>query len=278
MLSNEVDRLGLETNEAGWLIGWVIECYENGLLTKEQTDGLEMRWGNAEAARTLLQRVARREGFGDLLAEGVMRASQKIGGDAARRAVYTMKGNSPRGHDHRGRWTELLDTATSSTGTIESAPVVFPHEHGLPAQSDPFSAEDVAAVVAKSKGRMVFADCLGVCRFCSRVELAKLVEVVSAATGWDMGFDEAMTVGLRTVNLLRLFNLRHGLAAEVDRPSARYGSVPVDGPAKGQDIGAVWEEMRSKYYSLLGWDTSTGKPLPDTLRRLGLEREASDIW
>lgn len=277
-LANEVDRLGFETNETGWLVGWVMECYEKGLLTREQLDGLEMRWGNVEAALALLRKIARREGVGDLLAEGVMRASQRIGGEAARCAVYTQKGNSPRGHDHRARWTELLDTCTSSTGTIETGPVFFPQEFGLPAQSDPFDWEAVAASVARGKGRMIFEDCLGTCRFCTRTEVSFLADLLSAATGWDFSKDEVIAVGRRTANLLRVFNVRHGITAEVDRPSARYGSIPVDGAAKGRDVGTVFDRMRARYYELLGWDPSTGKPLPETLRALGLEPEAAAIW
>ena len=277
-LANEVDRLGFETNETGWLIGWVMECYEKGYLTREQLDGLDMRWGNAEATLALLRKIAHREGIGDLLAEGVMRASQKIGGEAVSCAVYTRKGNSPRGHDHRARWTELLDTSTSSTGTIETGPTFFPEEFGLPAQSDPFNWEDVAATVAKSKGRMIFEDCLGTCRFCTRTEVSFLAELLNAATGWDFSKDDAIAVGRRTANLLRVFNIRNGITAEVDAPSARYGSVPVDGPARGRDVGAVFGKMRARYYELLGWDSATGKPLPETLRALGLADEAAAIW
>lgn len=277
-LSNEVDRLGFENNETGWLIGWVMECYERGFLTRAQLDGLDLRWGNAGAALALLRKVARREGIGDLLAEGVMRAAQRIGGEAAQCAVYTQKGNSPRGHDHRARWTEFLDTCTSSTGTIETGPIFFPEEFGLPAQSDPFDWEAVAAGVAKAKGRLIFEDCLGACRFCTRTDVSFLAELLNAATGWDFSKDEALAVGQRTANLLRVFNIRHGITGEVDRPSLRYGSVPVDGAAKGRDIGAVFDKMRTRYYALLGWDTATGKPLPETLRALGLAPEAASIW
>jgi aldehyde:ferredoxin oxidoreductase len=277
-LANEIDRLGMDVNETGWLVGWVMECYERGLLTREQLDGLDMRWGNVEATEALLEKVAHREGIGDLLAEGVMRASQHIGGEAANCAIYTRKGNSPRGHDHRSKWTELLETVTSSTGTLESGTLVFPEDYGLPSQLDPFDPEDVAASVAKSKGRMVFEDSLGVCYICSRVALGFLAEILNAATGWDFSGEDARRVGLRTVNLLRVFNIRHGIGRELDAPSVRYASVPVDGPTKGRDIGAIWDRMLARYYELLGWDVKTGKPLPETLRGLGLGAEAADIW
>jgi aldehyde:ferredoxin oxidoreductase len=277
VLANETDRLGLENNEAGWLIGWVIECFERGLLTEAQTDGLRMTWGNVEAVRAMLRKIAHRDGFGDVLAEGVMRASRAVGGAAAEAAVYTQKGNTPRGHDHRGRWFELFDTSVSNTGTIEAGPPVLPQELGLK-QGDAYNGRDVSTFVAKTKGRMMFEDCLGVCRFCSRTELKLVAQAVNAATGWDMDVDEAMHAGRRIVNLLRAFNIRHGITPEVELPSARYGSVPVDGPAKGKAIGPEWDAMLDNYYQLMGWDRATGTPLPETLERYGLDQPRRDLW
>jgi aldehyde:ferredoxin oxidoreductase len=277
VLSNETDRLGLENNEAGWVIGWVMECFEKGLLGEAQTDGLRMTWGNVDAARALLNKIARREGFGDVLADGVMRASRRIGGEAATLAIYTHKGNTPRGHDHRGRWFEMFDTSVSNTGTIEAGPPVFPQELGLK-EGNPYAGPDVSTFVAKTKGRMVFEDCLGVCRFCLRTQLALVTRAVNAATGWDMDVDEAMTVGRRTVNLLRAFNVRHGITPDVETPSRRYGSVPVDGPAKDKNIAPEWDAMLDNYYQLMGWDRATGKPLPETLAKYGLERQLKDLW
>ncbi|GAJ11501.1 unnamed protein product, partial [marine sediment metagenome] len=117
MLSHEVDCLGVDANEAGWLIGFVMECYEKGILNREDCDGLEMTWGNAEATREMLRRIATRQGFGDVLAEGVMRAAQHIGGEAPNFAIHTMKGNTPRAHDDRNRWPMLFDTCLSQMGT-----------------------------------------------------------------------------------------------------------------------------------------------------------------
>ena len=105
MLGDTMDRLGLDGNECGWLISFVMECYEKGILTKEDTDGLEMTWGNVEASRELMHKIAKREGFGGILAEGVKRSAEKIGGEAPNIAVYSEKGHAPRGHDHRPRWS-----------------------------------------------------------------------------------------------------------------------------------------------------------------------------
>jgi aldehyde:ferredoxin oxidoreductase len=279
VLSNEVDRLGFDLNEAGWLMSFVIDCYERGIISKEDTGGLEMNWGNAEAVRQMLHKIAKREGFGNILAEGVKRAAEQIGGEALKYAAYIQKGHAPRGHDHRSRWTEELDYATSSQGTIETGPVSgVPPEFNLPPFTDPYSPERVALMVAKFKPRRQFIDLLGVCNFRVGTNFTLLVCLVNAATGWDMTVDEAVAATEREVNLLRAFNIRHGVTLQSEAPSILYGSVPVDGPAKGRDIKPHWDDMLEAYYKHMGWDRKTGRPLRDTLIRLGLEKELKDLW
>jgi aldehyde:ferredoxin oxidoreductase len=133
------------------------------------------------------------------------------------------------------------------------------------------SAADTIAYNVAFKGAAQFEDCLGICRFTARTNLKLLCEAVNAATGWDFSALEAMDVGKRIVNLLRCFNIRHGHTAAMDAPSPRYGSAPADGPSKGISIIPQWDELRSKYYEGMGWDKETGKPLPGTLKRYGLE-------
>ncbi|MFC1915546.1 aldehyde ferredoxin oxidoreductase family protein [Chloroflexota bacterium] len=270
MLTNVVDRLGLEINETGWVIGLVMECYEKGLIDRENTDGLEMNWGNVDAVRTMLHEIAHRQGFGNILAEGAMRAAQRIGGEAKNFAIHTAKGNTPRSYDHRAYWIEMFDKLTSNTSTLESRP--FHSKEGM------MSWPEVVAVTASGKGRMSFEDTLGTCRFATLVETKTLAEAVQAATGWDFDEDEAETVGLRIVNLLRAYNFRCGHNRELEAPSPRYGSVPVDGPVEGKSIMPDLDNMLESYYERMGWDKETGKPLPDTLRRLGLEHTIKDIW
>ena len=278
MLSDLTDRLGLEVNEAGWLMGMVMECYERGVITKGDTDGVELNWGNVEGARAMLNKIARREGFGDILAEGVMRSSQKIGGEALNMAVHTFKGGAPRGHDHRAMWREVFDTAVGSTGTYEAGVTVVPQELGLPSQTDPFSPDDTVLTVAKSKGRRQFEDTLGTCTFCTRLELQRIVDIFNAATGWEFDLAEAQGVGYRIANLLKVFNLRHGINSDRDAITPRYRSAPVDGPAKGISIAPHWDKMVHDYYEQMGWDRQTSRPLPETLRRLGLGDVVAHIW
>jgi len=271
MLCAVCDEMGLENNEAGWLVGWVMECFEKGYLTKDDL-GIEVRWGDVESVRQLLHMVANRTGFGNTLAEGVKRASETVGGEAAKCAIYTMKGNTPRGHDHRTRWTELFETSVSNTGTLEVGGFMQD-----PKLMHPGYPMEVSSTAANINGMMVFEDSLVTCRFNTRMNVPLLTQAVNAATGWSLMPEEAKTVGLRAINLFRVFNLRAGIKAELDKPSERYSSTPVDGPWKGTSIRPHWASMIENYYGLMGWDTKTGIPLPETLKKLGLEDVIKDL-
>jgi len=270
ILSKDVDCLGLETNEAGWVAGFAIECYQKGIITKEMLNGLELPWGDVEGVRKLLRMITKREGFGNILAEGVMRASRKIGGEAVNLAIHTLKGNTPRGHDHRNRWTEQFDTCTSNTSTLETWGV-------SPIGPTP-NWEELVDSMVHDKGAMMLEDSLVTCRFNTRTNVELLCQALNAVTGWNFTWDDGMAVGKRIVHLLRAFNVRHGINhRELDRPSVRYGSVPDVGPAQGRSLKDVWDKMLDRYYTKMGWDL-TGKPLPDTLKKYGLEYVVKDLW
>jgi len=276
LLANEVDRLGMDGNETGWIIAWLMECYENGILKKKDLDGLEMRWGDAEAVMSMLHRIAKRQGFGNILAEGIMRASKHVGEEAAKMAIYTKKGNTPRGHDHRVMWLELFDTCVSNLGTLEAHIAAPLKLLGLPENYDPFDPIAISTIDAKIKGAMVFEDSLVTCRFNTSTALDLLSEAVNASTGWSINVEEAMKIGKRAVNLARIFNLRAGIGPELDAPSERYGSTPTDGLAQGKGIMEHWNEMLKNYYRLMGWDEK-GKPLPETLRNLDIGFAVKDL-
>jgi aldehyde:ferredoxin oxidoreductase len=271
MLSGLTDRLGLENNEAGWLVAWVMECMEKRYLTTERV-GLFTKFGDVEGAEKILRMTSERKDFGDILAEGVKKASEIIGGQAAEIAIYTMKGNTPRGHDHRSRWAEMFDTCVSNTGTIEThMSVMSPDAQG---NKNPLL---ISNEVARTKGLMQLEDSVGTCRFNTRMNNVKIAEAISAATGWDMSPEEAKEIGRRAVNLLRVFNIQTGIRKEFDRPSNRYGSTPVDGPAKGISIIPHWDQMLENYYEQMGWSPETGAPLPETLKSLSLPHVAKDV-
>ena len=165
----------------------------------------------------------------------------------------------------------MLDTCVSNTSTIEATRGgVFPERLGYPPVFDKFSPWEVAMINAKENGWLQFVDCLGICAFCCpNRELT--VQCTNAVTGWDLDLKSATRIGLRIVNLLRVFNLRHGLKPEMERPSVRYSETPKDGPIKGRSIQPYFDFMVRTYRELMGWDPETGRPLPQTLKSVGLE-------
>lgn len=281
-LNNLNDRLGMDVKEQAFTIGLAFECYEKGLITKKDTDGLELKWGNVQAVETLLHKIARRNGFGDVLAEGVMRAAQKIGGDAPKFAVYNKKGHAPHVQDHRGMWAMLFgmamtDLGAGTAGDMGDLGDLAPSLGG--AIMDPslaFSAEVIPKISAQMGHRGNFIDCLGVCMFVSGVLLKTVAETVSAVTGWDFTWREAVDVGDRVANMMRLFNIRCGQTREHDWMSPREYEAPTEGPAKGISAAPVWDKMLDIYYEAMGWDKA-GRPLPETLKRLGLDSVAKDL-
>ena len=279
VLSNLVDRLGMDVNETGWVLSCAMECYERGILTSKKTDGVEMTWGNVEAVKKMLEKVARREGIGDVLAEGVMRAVKKIGYGAEEIGIYTRKGTTPRSHDHRHRLTEMFDHCVSESGCLDNTPNgPDVTEYGLPKgmNSFAFDPDALVEIEVKMKGGMQFEDSMVTCRYNTRMSVNRLVEAIQAVTGWDFTVEEAMQAGLRAVNLMRIFNIKSGLTSDLDWPSPRYGSAPVDGPIAGKSIMPYHERLLKDYYQGMGWDEE-GRPLPETLKKLELEKIASDL-
>lgn len=279
MLSNLVDRLGLDVNEAGWTCSCLMELFERGIIGSDELDGLDMTWGNVEAVRGLLIKIATRDGVGDMLAGGVKETVKTIGRGAEDIGIYTLKGNTPRGHDHRGRWTEMFDTCISESGALESDILrrLDLTQFGLPQKLHPFDPDFVAKVEARAKGSMQIEDSAVTCRFHTRTDVRLLAKAISAVTGWDFDFDEAMKVGRRAINTMRAFNIRNGITGELDRPSTRYGSTPTDGPAAGKSIAPHFERMVKIYYELMGW-SDEGIPLPETLKDLEIEEISADLW
>jgi len=252
MLSDMIYTLGMDYAECAWLIGWLTECFEKGYFTSAELDGLEMKWGNARAIATVLKKIAHRDGIGDWLADGMKQAADRAGGKARECAVYTMKGTTPRPHDHRTSWFAMLDTCVSNTGTVEaSGNMRNYYETGVPLFKNEFDPLEVAAFTAAANGRRQFDNSLGVCLHCVHSIHLEL-ETLRAVTGYEIDIPEAMLTGKRIVNLLRMFNTRHGLTSKMEVPSHRYGSAPNAGPAKGLSALDYWPLMRQTYYERMG--------------------------
>jgi aldehyde:ferredoxin oxidoreductase len=108
--------------------------------------------------------------------------------------------------------------------------------------------------------------------------LDPIIQMVGALTGWDFPNEEAVQLGLRVATMLRVFNIRHGITAELEVPSPRYSSKQIDGPLKAESVIPVLPQMMRTHYEALGWDVKTGSPLPETLKSLGLDYVIPDIW
>ncbi|MQG00294.1 MAG: hypothetical protein FI727_05565 [SAR202 cluster bacterium] len=276
-LNTQVDKAGVDVNEWGWVCGWVMECYAKGYITKEDL-GFDLNWGDIEGINRLLQMTANREGFGDILAEGVKRAAESLGSPALECAVFTGKGNTPRGHDHRGRWSELFSGVVGSIGTIETSPLAHPEEFGVSPIANAFDPEEVAVSLGLALGRRHFEDSLGACNFTLGTTVTLICGALSAVTGWNYTKEEAMRLGQRTSALFRAFSARCGHTPDMEWPSLRYGSTPKDGPAVGQSVLQNWEVMHQKYYEVTGLDYQTGNHLPHVLKQLGLDYVHDEVW
>ncbi|MEM3489933.1 MAG: aldehyde ferredoxin oxidoreductase C-terminal domain-containing protein [Nitrososphaerota archaeon] len=271
-IANLVDRLGLDANESGWMLGFIMECYEKGILKDENLSGIKANWANAEAAKDLLKLIARREGMGNLFAEGVRISAETLGGEAKNIGIYTLKGVVPRGHDHRNRWYELFDNCMSNTSTIEAQGGAFVGElMNIEEVNDKFDAVAIAKLNAKYNGWHIFENSLVICRFNTNGMYSQLLEAFNAATGLNFNLDDLLRAGKRIINLLRVFNYKNGYKPEYEKPSTRYGSIPKYGIGKGLSIMNHIDEMTKIYREEMGWDKETGVPLQKTLKDLGLD-------
>ena len=278
MLNTLNDELGLDLKEMGYTLAWAIECYEKGYLTKEDTDGLELNWGNVEAIRNLMTKIATRDGFGDKLAEGVMRASRIYGGLAADAAVYCKRGAAPHIHDPRGNYSVALAQMLGENGSIWGAADRSPNpEFGY---NEPVSFTESVVhpiLVARGVPKVAFLDSYMMCNFVG-MSIPHMMKCLSALTGWNMKEEDAMDVGRRMATLARAFNIRQGATAEDDTLSKRLLDPVKDGPNKGKALGPIVAEARRKYYQELGWNEETSYPLPETLKGLKLEFIIEDLY
>jgi aldehyde:ferredoxin oxidoreductase len=281
----------LDSISAGAVIAFAFECYEHGIITRADTGGLELTWGNADAVERLVHLIGRREGIGDLLAEGVKRAAEKLGRGAERFALH-VKGQELPMHDPRGKKGLSLAYALSPTGADHmEAPHdplyagFHPQGHplgplGLIEPLDPLTL-DAKKVRAFYLTQQVwsFYNAVGMCDFVgtplNSMELDPLVDYLNGVTGWNMSLFEAMQVGERANTLARVFNCREGLTPDDDVLPGRLHEGLGNGALKGQRVDR--EEFlaaRRLYYQMAGWDADSGRPTAAKLAQLGLDEAA----
>ncbi len=269
MLNTLNDDLGMDAKELSFLISMMMEGYEKGMTDREKLDGVGLTWGNAEAAVEMMRRISRREGIGDLLAEGVKRASDRLGGEFPNIAVYVKKGNAPHIHDPRSRWGTIFNQIVSNAGSQEAQDLTARGSVDLGIEKPTAEPDEyLGAVNAKSAWWRQFQECLLYCYY-QTASGSTMIKTLNDLTGSDYDMEQALKIGRRVVNLMRMFNIREGMTREHDSFSPRLGMPPVDGPAMGKSIAPTFERVLQSYYKTSGWDRE-GRPTRGLLKELDL--------
>lgn len=258
-LNHICNDYGLDTISAGGTIAFAIECYENGILTNDDTDGIALKWGDHEAIVEMTEKLAKREGFGDILADGVRVASQKIGRGSEKYAMHVCGQELPM-HDPRleindyCKRCQLMYVADATPGRHTQAP----HE-GFAFQA------------------------AGLCSFGAFLggigeDLPQTHDVINAVTGWDVTSAEMLLIGDRVAAMRQAFNLREGFKpSDFKYPDRILGKPPLkSGPLAGVTIRP--EIMVAEYFKSMDWDIETGKPSKKKLVELGLEDLVKDLY
>ena len=280
------NEYGVDTISAGAAVAFAMDCYERGIISKAETDGLDLTWGNADAMVELVHRIASRKGIGRILGEGTRRASQEIGKGSQMLSI-DVKGLEGASHDGRTSRTLALMYGVGNRGmchihTLEG----FLYDRGKndfglvpyglpnPESVDPFAEEGKGGAVKKLQDFGILPDILGVCKFhaYNGLWLTELAELMFSLTGWDIDEEELLSIGERVYNLQRMFNVREGMGKKDDHLPERVRKLPEFG--KYSSIGECevkdYERMLEEYYEARGWNRETGIPTKEKLQQLGL--------
>ncbi len=273
------NALGLDTIGTGTTIAFAMECFENGILTEKDTGGIELKFGNAEAMMKMVEMIGRREGLGDILAEGAKRAAEKIGGGASQYAMH-IKGQELPMHDPRGKVGLGMGYAVSPTGADHMHNIhdvefmrVNPTMSALGIQ-EPLDPFDLGLSKVRSFWYLVnwqhFKNCAITCMFLP-YDPNRMAELISAVTGWNTNAWELEKVGERALALARLFNAREGLTAKDDFVPERLYTGVSSGPRQGKGLDReAFQAAIKSYYGMAGWDAETASPTADKLAELDL--------
>ncbi len=279
-------QYGIDSISFGTTVAMAMECFEKGILKPKDTDGLELRFGNHGVMLKLIELVAQRKGFGNLLAEGVDIAARKIGKGAEKYALSIKSQPLPM-HEPRGKKSLALAYAVSPTGAdhLENPHDPFFEKEGGLKDIHPFGILDPlpSLDLGAQKVRMFtylqqyynWLNSIGMCIFAARpfgpFTVNQLIEYGRAVTGWDTSLWEAMKVGERHSNMARVFNLREGIGAKDDRLPDRLFKGLEGGALKGQKIGRKeFAQALEMYYGMMGWDPKTGIPSRYKLEELNI--------
>jgi aldehyde:ferredoxin oxidoreductase len=271
--------LGMDSVSCGGTIAWAMECVEKGIIPQADLSGLDLRFGGLEAWLQVIEMIAHRQGFGDLLAEGSYRAAQRYGEEAVALAPVVKKQEHPA-HEPRVKHGLGLGYMVSPTGadhmhnlhdTGYTKRTTNLHPLGIfkPLPANDLSAEKVRMVAYTVNWRH-FQNSAIYCMFLPWT-MEQVTDLMQAATGWKSSLFELVKVGERVNTLSRLFNLREGLTHETDKLARRFLTAFESGPLKGVAVPeAQIMEARGRYYSMMGWDPETGVPTEGKLMELNL--------
>lgn len=278
MLCNDY---GIDTISASGCIAFAMEAAELGLLSSDAVDGLDLTWGNAEAVIACIHRIGRREGLGDLLAEGVRRMAERLGPAAAPLASH-VKGLEMPYHDPRAFVSMAPGYATANRGACHMETMTYYEGYGIEIpglvfrpgadhQQARLESQGGGAMAARYQDFQSVFNPLGLCKFIERglIGPAELAELVNRALGWGWTGEDVMLTGERIFNLKRLINGAYGVTAADDVLPERLTTLPrPSGGAAG--VLPDMTLMMGEYYAARGWNPVTGAPCPERLARLGL--------
>ena len=278
----------LDTISTGGTIAFAMECFEHGLLTLEDTGGIELRFGNKDAALKMIELIATRQGIGNLLAEGSKRAAEVIGGDAHFFAMQ-VKGQEFAMHEARGKWNVGMGYAVSETGADH---LVVAHDTTLAnPESLSFKSARAIGLVNAHSPRLYNEEkmdqffrleswnslekTIGLCFFGpaprSFIQPEDVLKAIEYATGWELTMAEALQIGERGINIARAFNVREGFSRADDQLPERMFQPLEGGALSGQSISrADFEQALTWLYRIKGWDVETACPTRARLEALSL--------
>lgn len=274
---NEIcDHEGLDTISAGDAIGFAMDLYENGILTREETGGLDLNFGNSDAELRLLEMIAKREGLGDILADGVKVAAERIGKGADKYAVH-VKGMEPPAYDVRGIKGMALAFLTSTRGACHLRTCAYALEltgkFWKFKDVDRFSSEGKGEEITDMEDLVVLYDVLGVCKFSRGYFFAEgFMDVLKAVTGAKVSEEELLRTGERINNLKQLYNLREGMTRQDYVLPEKITSVPIpEGESKGHLVTVEeMDKMLEDYFNARGWGPNS-VPTREKLNELGID-------
>ncbi len=280
-LNEMCNRAAIDTISTGTTVAFAIECFENGIIDKNDTGGLELGWGKSAEIIRLTEMIIHREGIGDILADGVRLAAQRIGKRSEQYAMHAGGQELPM-HDSRldpgyaiayqceptpGRHTISCYLYAGLFGVMKN----FPEAARSIKQAKSRSSKDVLRYTAGSFYMQLVNSC-GMCLFGALTSSLPIVDWINAATGWDMSPDEYLKTGERILGLRKAFNMREGIKPADHQLSGRAtGKTPLKkGPLKGKTIDM--DHLMREFYDAAGWDLATGGPTPEKLKALEIDR------